>query len=105
MEHAVSNRRQFEANVAAILVAGFLTLPSLVLAAGGADPDTASPQRIVASTNTAVREAAPDAPQLRSYVALDEPRRLSDLAGNDERAWNSARSVRAPRLFKKKPIH
>jgi hypothetical protein len=35
-------------------------------------------------------------------TAAGEPRRLSDLAGDDERAWQSAHSVH-PRLFRKKP--
>jgi hypothetical protein len=91
------NRCDWYAGAAAVVAIGLLTqTPAMAADDGSPKP---SENRVIASTNTAARAET----GLRSFVALDEPRRLSDLAGNDERAWASARSVHARLVQRKTP--
>ncbi len=82
---------------AAIMIAGTFAWHAEAFAAGSS-ADKASAGTVVASTNP-----TGDGPKVqpRYYVAVDEPRRLTDLAGNDDRAWASARNVH-PRLTQRR---
>jgi hypothetical protein len=92
------NTRRLELNVVAVM-ASLLAWQAPALAADqGANGDKPGAARVVASANINTQNE-PSAP--RYYVASDEPRRLSDLAGNDERAWASARNVH-PRLAQRR---
>ena len=71
------------------------SLATIGSAAAGASDETVAAKQ-VAATSVSRIDTTPVGGA--SDATGNEPRRLSDLAGNDDRAWRSANSVH-PRLF------
>ncbi len=88
----------------AILFSSCVAIATPALAAGLVT-GTAAAVKIVADANpvagTEPAETSAGTPADQSATST-EPRRLSDLAGSDQRAWHSARDVH-PRLSTRKP--
>jgi len=85
----------------AILISSFAAVMTPALGAGMV-AGTASAVQVVADASTPAKILDADE-QSGDMQASDDnsgPRRLSPLAGNDQRAWSNAKSIH-PRLFRK----